>query len=62
MNTEPKYKEGLEITLHRDGTVSYYDGNQWVRRAAENISDRDHSFLGSKSSAKIDRHTKRYAQ
>ena len=53
MNTEPKYKDGREITLHTDGTVSYYDGTQWVRREAENISDQDHSFLGSKDSARI---------
>jgi ABC-type uncharacterized transport system auxiliary subunit len=52
MNT-PKYKNGRAITLHKDGTVSYYDGSQWVRRAAENISDRDHSFLGAKDSARI---------
>ena len=53
MKTEPKYKPGCAITLHKDGTVSYYDGNQWVRRQAENISDQDHSYLGPKDSARI---------
>jgi hypothetical protein len=53
MKIEPKYKDGRAITLHRDGTISYYDGNQWVRRDAENISDQDHIFLGSKDSARI---------
>jgi hypothetical protein len=56
----PKYKEELEITLHRDGTVSYYDGNQWVRRAAVNISCYDHAFLGWADSEKILNHAKKH--
>jgi hypothetical protein len=61
MKTKPKYKNGRAITLHSDGSVSYYDGGQWVRRAAENISVYDHCFLGSADSAKIDRHAKKHA-
>ena len=62
MKNEPKYKDGRVITLHKDGTVSYYDGNQWARREAANISDQDHSFLGSKDSAKICRHAQERGQ
>ena len=59
MNTKPKYKEGLEITLHRDGTVSYYDGREWVRRKAKNISDCDYCFLTPMDRARIYHHAKK---
>jgi hypothetical protein len=56
----PNIKDGRAITLHTDGTVSYFDGSQWVRRAAVNISCYDHAFLGWADSEKILNHAKKH--
>jgi len=56
----PNIKDGCAITLHKDGTVSFFDGSQWVRRAAVNISSYDHAFQGWADSEKILHHAKKH--
>ena len=61
-NMTPKYKQNQEITIHRDGTVSYFSIylQQWQRVSAEAlVGARDFLALTSADRTKINAASRR---
>ena len=54
-------KSDLSITLHRDGTVSYWHvfNRHWYRRPASSVSDRVLGTLSLDEVRRIQAHTQR---
>ena len=55
MAKQPKWKPNRQITLHRDGTVSYWDVylQQWRRKHVALVDSRTLATMGDDERARI---------